>query len=159
MRTTFTQEQIEAAGLALHQRREANSANRMGRSFIATPYEGDERAFCEANARNDLELAEDQRQQGLAIIASMAHMTDADIKHWVDLLSVQASDIHYALATHTAIQDQDRDSLNRYRQELIRRDRVRIEANNADTDKMLDRVAALHAETAAMNAPALIAAE
>jgi hypothetical protein len=56
-----------------------------------------------------------------AAIASMAHMTDADIEAQIDRIAGVRSSLEYGLGTRMAVQNEDRRELHAYRVELIRR--------------------------------------
>lgn len=56
-----------------------------------------------------------------AAIASMAHMTDADIERQIERISGLRGSLEYGLGTRMAVQNDDRRELHAYRVELIRR--------------------------------------
>lgn len=78
-----------------------------------------------------------------AAIASMAHMTDADIQAQIERITALQSSLEYGLGTRMAVQNEDRRELHAYRVELVRR---RVAAD--EPVNLLDAVRALRSEPA-----------
>ena len=135
-----TQAQIETRALELFHEREANRAKRELRSFVPEQFEGIERQFCINAARQKLEAGLINEAQEQAVIASMAHLTDDDVRACIRRIERQQSAPGYHIATRLVDQEADSKELYLYRSELPRR--------------MLE-----HGDALAASAPVLVAAE
>lgn len=116
----FTEEQIEEAALAQHNRRNENYLRRCPKADPVA-YEGQEREFCRANAKGELERVRDREWQVQAVIQSMAHMTDANIQYWIDRISADRSQPLYALMVTSYENMRSRETLSMYEGEKLRR--------------------------------------
>lgn len=97
-------------------------------------------------------------RQSAAVAAACADMSDTDIEAQIDEIAAKRSAPLYCIAISLADQDNDYGLLDQLRGELTRRMRIRIEADSAAIDAGLARVAAIHADTASINAAAAVEA-
>lgn len=108
--------QIEARALELHRVRKVNTARNYPWVEPLT-FDGGERAFCLAEARDILAL----EASAAAVIGSMAHMTDADLCRQIELLAEERSQPLYAIIVSSSRSQKSGDDLWMYRRELDRR--------------------------------------
>jgi hypothetical protein len=85
-----------------------------------------------------------------AEIEAFAHLSTEDISAEVDCLASIHKGAEYCLSTPSSVADADATKLFRFRRELDRRLRAKIEADDAVSNAIMARLPVIHAETAAM---------
>lgn len=126
-----TQAQIETRALELFHTREENRSKRELRSFVPGKFEGIERQFCINAARQNIEAGLINEAKAQAVIASMADLTDDDLRDCIRRIENQQSASGYHIATRLADQDADSEELYLYRSELLRRTLANLDAVRA----------------------------